>query len=119
MRSYKEISLWKNVTKKEWDDWKWQVQNRITTVDQLKEVVNLTPDEEAGVHESLKILRMAISPYFAMLMDPDDPHDPIRRSRRSRKPTSAHRTWKTRFSKKSIPPCTVSRTGTRTGSCSS
>ena len=78
MRSYKEISLWKNVTKKEWDDWKWQVQNRITTVDQLKEVVNLTPDEEAGVHESLKILRMAISPYFAMLMDPDDPHDPIR-----------------------------------------
>jgi lysine 2,3-aminomutase len=78
MRSYKEISLWKNVTKKEWDDWKWQVQNRITTVDQLKEVVNLAPDEEAGVHESLKILRMAISPYFAMLMDPDDPHDPIR-----------------------------------------
>jgi len=78
MRSYKDISLWKNVTKKQWDDWKWQVQNRITTVDQLKEVVNLTPDEEAGVHESLKILRMAISPYFAMLMDPDDPHDPIR-----------------------------------------
>jgi len=78
MRSYKEISLWKNVTKNQWDDWKWQVQNRITTVDQLKEVVNLTPDEEAGVHESLKILRMAISPYFAMLMDPDDPHDPIR-----------------------------------------
>ena len=78
MRSYKEISLWKNVTKNQWDDWKWQVQNRITTVDQLKEVVNLAPDEEAGVHESLKILRMAISPYFAMLMDPDDPHDPIR-----------------------------------------
>ena len=78
MRSYKDISLWKNVTKNQWDDWKWQVQNRITTVDQLKEVVNLTPDEEAGVHESLKILRMAISPYFAMLMDPDDPHDPIR-----------------------------------------
>jgi len=78
MRSYKDISFWKNVTKKQWDDWKWQVQNRITTVDQLKEVVNLTPDEEAGVHESLKILRMAISPYFAMLMDPDDPHDPIR-----------------------------------------
>jgi len=42
MRSYKEISLWKNVTKNQWDDWKWQVQNRITTVDQLKEVVNLT-----------------------------------------------------------------------------
>lgn len=78
MRPYKDISIWKNVTKKEWDDWKWQVRNRITTVDQLKQVINLTPEEEAGVHESLKVLRMAISPYFATLMDPDDPHDPIR-----------------------------------------
>src|SRR4030042_347026 len=78
MRSYKEVSLWKNVTKKEWDAWRGQVANRITTVEQLKQVVNLTPEEEAGVHESLKILRMAISPYFAMLMDPDDPHDPVR-----------------------------------------
>ncbi len=78
MRSYKEVSLWKNVTKKEWEDWTWQVRNRVTTVDALKEIVNLTPEEEEGVAQSLKVLRMAISPYFAMLMDPNDPHDPIR-----------------------------------------
>ena len=78
MRSYKEVPLWKNVTKKEWDDWRWQVRNRVTTVEELKQIINLTPDEEAGVKESLKVLRMAISPYFAMLMDPDDPHDPVR-----------------------------------------
>lgn len=78
MRSYKEVSLWKNVTKKEWEDWTWQVRNRVTTVEELKEIVNLTPEEEKGVAQSLKILRMAISPYFAMLMDPDDPHDPVR-----------------------------------------
>ncbi len=78
MRSYKEVSLWKNVPKKDWDDWKWQINNRVTTLEQLKEVINLTPDEEQGVRESLKVLRMAISPYFAMLMDPDDPNCPIR-----------------------------------------
>ena len=78
MRSYKQIPLWKDVSKKDWDDWHWQLRNRITTVDQLKQVVNLTREEEEGVHESLKVLRMAISPYFAALMDPDDPHDPIR-----------------------------------------
>jgi lysine 2,3-aminomutase len=78
MRSHKDIPLWKNVSKKDWDDWRWQVRNRITTVDQLKQVINLTQEEEDGVHESLKVLRMAISPYFASLMDPDDPHDPIR-----------------------------------------
>jgi len=78
MRSYKEVSLWKNVTKKEWEDWTWQVRNRVTTVEELKEIVNLTPEEEKGVAQSLKVLRMAISPYFAMLMDPNDPHDPVR-----------------------------------------
>ncbi len=78
MRSYKEVSLWKDVTKKEWDDWRWQLRNRVTTLDELKEIVNLTPEEEEGVEQSLKVLRMAISPYFAMLMDPDDPHDPVR-----------------------------------------
>src|SRR4030067_1178448 len=78
MRSYKQIPLWKDVSKKDWDDWHWQLRNRITTVDQLKQVVNLTREEEEGVHESLKVLRMAISPYFAALMDPDDPHGPIR-----------------------------------------
>jgi len=78
-RSYRDIPLWKDVKQSEWDDWKWQVRNRVTTVDQLKQVVNLTPDEEKGVNESLKILRMAITPYFAMLMDPDDPECPVRR----------------------------------------
>jgi lysine 2,3-aminomutase len=78
MRSYKDIPLWKDVSENDWNDWKWQIRNRITTVDQLKQVVNLTPEEEAGVHESLKVLRMAITPYWATMMDPDDPHDPIR-----------------------------------------
>jgi len=59
MRSYKEVSLWKNVTKKEWEDWTWQVRNRVTTVEELKEIVNLTPEEEKGVAQSLKVLRMA------------------------------------------------------------
>src|SRR4030042_655068 len=78
MRSYKQIPLWKDVSKKDWDDWHWQLRNRITPGDQLKQVINLTREEEEGVHESLKVLRMAISPYFAAFADPDAPHDPIR-----------------------------------------
>jgi len=79
MRSYKDIPLWKDVKKEDWDNWQWQVRNRIQTVDQLKQVINLTPEEEEGVHECLSVLRMAISPYFATLMDPDDPDCVIRR----------------------------------------
>ena len=79
MRSYKEIPLWKSVKKADWDDWKWQLRNRIQTVEQLKQVINITPEEEEGVQKCLGVLRMGISPYFATLMDPDDPNCPIRK----------------------------------------
>lgn len=77
-RHYSEIPLWKSVTPEQWNDWRWQVANRITTVDQLRQVINLTPEEEEVISGSLNKLRMAITPYYASLMDPDDPHDPIR-----------------------------------------
>ncbi|MDI6600362.1 MAG: lysine 2,3-aminomutase [Thermoanaerobacteraceae bacterium] len=79
MRSYMDIDLWKDVTEEEWNDWHWQVRNRITTLDELKHVVNLTPEEEEGIKDTLKTLRMAITPYYATLIDPDDPADPIRK----------------------------------------
>ncbi|ACR79671.1 MULTISPECIES: lysine 2,3-aminomutase [Kosmotoga] len=79
MRDYKKIPLWKDVTEKEWNDWRWQVRNRITTVEQLKQVINITKEEEEGIKNCLKTLRMAITPYYATLMDPDNPKCPIRR----------------------------------------
>lgn len=79
MRDYKKIPLWKDVTEKEWNDWHWQVRNRITTVEQLKQVINITKEEEEGIKNCLKTLRMAITPYYATLMDPDNPKCPIRR----------------------------------------
>lgn len=79
MRSYRDIDLWKDVTEKEWNDWHWQVRNRITSVEELKHIINLTPEEEEGIRDTLETLRMAITPYYATLIDPDDPEDPIRR----------------------------------------
>ncbi|HZX46815.1 MAG TPA: lysine 2,3-aminomutase [Clostridia bacterium] len=79
MRDYRQIELFKNVAPKEWNDWRWQVKNRITTVAQLKKVINLTDGEEKAIEESLALLRMAITPYYASLMDPDDPNCPIRK----------------------------------------
>lgn len=78
MRNYKEIELWKNVTDEQWNDWKWQVRNRITTVEELKKVATLTEGEEEAIVECLKTMRMAITPYYATLMDPENLHDPVR-----------------------------------------
>ena len=71
--------MFPNVTDAEWNDWKWQVRNRIETLEQLKQYVKLTPEEEEGVAKSLKTLRMAITPYYLSLINPDDPNDPVRK----------------------------------------
>lgn len=71
--------LFPEVTDEQWNDWKWQVKNRIETLDELKKYVKLTPEEEEGVAKSLQTLRMAITPYYISLINPDDPFDPVRR----------------------------------------
>ena len=78
-RNYKEISLWKDVREDEWNSWQWQLANRITTLEELEEIVNLTEEEREGVKLSIKKLKMAITPYYATLIDVDDYNCPIRR----------------------------------------
>ena len=63
---------------RQWNDWKWQFQNRITNVDGLEKVINLSDQEKKDISICLKNFRMAITPYYASLMDPNDPHCPIR-----------------------------------------
>ena len=70
--------LWADVTQEQWNDWRWQMSHRVTTLEQLRQLVRLTPDEEQAVRLKPE-LKMAITPHFAALMDPDDPNCPIRR----------------------------------------
>ncbi|MDO4721471.1 MAG: lysine 2,3-aminomutase [Peptostreptococcaceae bacterium] len=79
MKVYRRAELFPNVTDEQWNDWRWQVRNRITTVDELKKYIPLTEEEEKGVQSCLETLRMAITPYYLALIDPDDPHDPVRK----------------------------------------
>ena len=71
--------LFAKVPAEQWNDWKWQVRNRIETVEDLKKYIAITPEEEEGIRQCLGVLRMAITPYYLSLIDLDDPHDPIRR----------------------------------------
>ncbi|ACA58735.1 lysine 2,3-aminomutase [Candidatus Desulforudis audaxviator] len=73
------LGPWRHVPDADWNDWHWQLANRVTTVDELRNLINLTPEEEQGVRRCLETLRMAITPYYASLMDPDNPEDPIRK----------------------------------------
>jgi lysine 2,3-aminomutase len=70
--------IWRDVQDAVWNDWHWQQRERVTRLDQLERVVNVTPDERRAVIETGAEFQMGITPYYAALMDPDDPSCPVR-----------------------------------------
>ena len=79
MKVNRRKELFPNVTDAEWNDWKWQVKNRIETYEQLSQYFTFEPEEAEGIKKALAKFRMAITPYYLSLIDPNDPYDPIRR----------------------------------------
>ena len=75
------IGYWANqgVTDQEWNNHKWQLKNRISSLPQLEEHLNLSEDERNGVILSGTKLAMSITPHFFNLIDRDDPDCPIRK----------------------------------------
>ncbi|ERI91967.1 lysine-2,3-aminomutase [Clostridiales bacterium oral taxon 876 str. F0540] len=79
MKVNRRYELFKDVPDEQWNDWKWQVRNRIETLEELKKFIPLTLEEEEGIKKCLESLRMAITPYYLSLIDINDEHDPIRK----------------------------------------
>ena len=67
-----------NITVELWNDYRWQIRNRIKTLEELKRYVRLLPEEVEGIKRTKGLYPLAITPYYLSLMDPEDPDDPIR-----------------------------------------
>jgi len=70
---------WGAVTTEQWNDWSWQLRNRIQNLVQLEARLPLTPEERAGTILAGKKLALGITPHFFNLIDREDPDCPIRR----------------------------------------
>jgi len=60
-------------------DWKKELQNNITTIDELINKIEITPAEELILREVVDAHPMNIPQYYLDLIDQDDPNDPIRK----------------------------------------
>jgi lysine 2,3-aminomutase len=67
-------------TEKEWNDWRWQSQNRVRTVEQMERMLHLCPEEREGLVGSGKLLAVGVTPYYMSLLDPEDADQPLRRT---------------------------------------
>ena len=71
--------FWADVAESDWNDWRWQLKHRITTLAQLQRLMpTLTPEEYAGTMLANTKLALAITPYFFNLIDAADENCPIR-----------------------------------------
>ncbi len=78
-RDYQQIAIYKDINPLDWEDWHWQIKNRICTKDVLEQIIKLTPEEERGIDKAKGRLAMAITPYWGALIDPEDADCPLRR----------------------------------------
>jgi len=74
----KPAAVWRGIPGRQWDDWKWQVRNRVMNCEQLSRVISLRNDEKEDIESCLERFKMAVTPYYASLMDPCDKKCPIR-----------------------------------------
>lgn len=71
--------LWQHVPAEDWNNWTWQLKNRLTTADQLEQYMTLTPEEKIGCAAADTKLALSITPYFFNLINRNNPDCPIRR----------------------------------------
>lgn len=61
--------LWQHVPAEDWNNWTWQLKNRLTTADQLEQYMTLTPEEKIGCAAADTKLALSITPYFFNLIN--------------------------------------------------
>ena len=77
-RHWKEIARFRDVSEGEWNDYRWQLANRLTTVADFEQVLDLTDTQRADLEACMGKFRVSVTPYYASLMDPDDAGCPVR-----------------------------------------
>jgi lysine 2,3-aminomutase len=72
------LSHFKNASTKDWQDWRWQFKNRITGINQLKDIPGIPALQKETLTAVTSVYPMAITPYYLSLIQSDNPNDPIR-----------------------------------------
>ncbi|MEE9385297.1 MAG: KamA family radical SAM protein [Nannocystaceae bacterium] len=68
---------WAQVPSSDWDDWRWQMRHRITSLPQLEGLISLSAEERVGIEGRQGQFAFAVTPYYLSLFG--GPECPVRR----------------------------------------
>jgi len=69
---------WPEATPEQWNDWHWQLRNRVTSLGSLEKHIVLSDEERGGVLLAGTKLALAVTPHYFNLIESDNPACPIR-----------------------------------------
>jgi lysine 2,3-aminomutase len=67
-------------TTESWNDWKWQLRNAYTGIEDLRKIMKLSDKEVMAINNLKGRLPLRITPYFASLIYKSKYSDPLRRN---------------------------------------
>lgn len=63
---------WAEVSAQDWSSWRWQLKHRVTSLEALEELIDLTPAERAGYLARASVFPVATTPYYLSLFGGPD-----------------------------------------------
>ena len=73
-------NFYPQISDREWNDWHWQLRNRITGFRELERFLCLSEAERRAADPSHAMFPLAVTPYFLSLIDRDNPDQSLRRT---------------------------------------
>jgi lysine 2,3-aminomutase len=71
--------FWPGVTSEDWNNWRWQMANRLKSLEVLTVLLGLRPYQISKFKRLIEEFQFAVTPYYLSLIDWYDPEDPIRK----------------------------------------
>ena len=77
---WKRFNIWENIAKSEWENWKWQLANRLTGLEDVLKVFSLKEEEIETFRRTSSIFHFGSTPYYVSLIkNLNDRNNPIRK----------------------------------------
>jgi len=75
---FQKFKPWEKVSREQWDDWKWQMKNTLTTGDDFQKIIPISEEERNRINSTLEKYKFAVTPYWASLIDTKNPECPFK-----------------------------------------